>query len=424
MRHFGVLSYKGTGHLNPFIALSRELVNRGHRVTFFQTPDLEPRVRQAGLEFVPVGRGRSPEERRTESAGAIMSEIAALRYGVKRVVGDMGMSLRETPGALTQAGVDALIIDEIALAGPTIAQMLDLPYFLISTSVPHNFGWSVPNLSGSSPSSFFSRLQNSLLQLSVLEMRGPVHWRLDEFRRKAGLGPVREMGKVFPELAHIAQLPRAMDFPRSTLSNFYYTGPFVDENARPPVDFPWDRLDGRPLIYASLGTAKNKQVEIFHLIAEASKDFDLQLVISLGGRGDPEMYGNLPGSPLVVRDAPQLELLKMAKIVITHGGLNTAMEALMEGKPMIAIPMAYDQPAVAARLEWLKVAEVLPANELSVERLRLALSKVFSNASYRNAAKELQASLHCARGLERAANLIEGALREVARGADTRMTVN
>lgn len=425
MSHFGVLSYKGTGHLNPLIALSRELVNRGHRATFFQTPDLEPRVRQAGLEFIPVGRARAPQERRTESTGGIMSEITALRYGVKRIVGDMEMSLRETPAALTQAGVDALIIDEIALAGPTLAQMLNLPYFLISTSVPHNFGWSVPShLPGSSSRSFFSRLQNDLLQLSALELRGPVRWKLDEFRRKAGLGPVREMGKVFPELAHIAQLPRALDFPRSTLQgNFYYTGPFVDESVRPPVDFPWDRLDGRPLIYASLGTAKKKQAEIFHLIAGASMGFDLQLVISLGGRGDPETYVDLPGSPLVVRDAPQLELLRMAEIVITHGGLNTAMEALMEGKPMIAIPMAYDQPAVAARLAWLKVAEVLPANELSAERLRLALSKVLGNAGYRDAAKELQASVRCARGLERAANVIEGALRGVVRGADTRMTV-
>ena len=423
MPHFGVLSYKGTGHLNPFIALSRELVNRGHRVTFFQTPDLETRVRQAGLEFVPVGTARAPQDRRTESG--IMSEIAALRYGVKRIVGDMEMSLRETPDALTQAGVNALIIDEIALAGPTIAQMLNLPYFLISTSVPHSFGWSVPNdLSGGSPASLLTRLRNALLQLSALEMRGPVHWKLDEFRRKAGLGPVREIRKVSPELAHIAQLPRAMDFPRSTLGNFYYTGPFVDESARPPVDFPWDQLDGRPLIYASLGTAKKKQAEIFHLIAEASKGFDLQLVLSLGGRGDPEMYVDLPGNPLVVRDAPQLELLRMAEIVITHGGLNTAMEALMEGRPMIAIPLAYDQPAVAARLAWLKVAEVLPANELSAEGLRLALSKVLGNASYRDAAKELQASLRCARGLERAANLIEGALRGTARGADTRMTVN
>lgn len=417
MPHFGVLSYKGTGHLNPLIALSRQLVTRGHRVTFFQTPDLEPRLRQAGLEFLPVGRARSPQERRPESTGG----IAALRYGLKRITGDMEMSLRETPEALSAAGVQALIIDEIALAGPTLAQMLALPYFLVSTSVPHNFGWSVQ---GSFPTSFWSRLQDRLLQLSVLTMRGPVLWKLDEYRRQVGMGPAREIRRVFPEMAHIAQLPQALDFPRSVLpDNFYYTGPFLDEGARPAVEFPWNRLDGRPLIYASLGTAKKSQPDIFHLIAEACKGLDLQLIISLGGRGDPKNYEGLPGGPLVVRDAPQLEILKIAEIVITHGGLNTALEALMEGKPMIAIPIAYDQPAVAARLAWLRVAEVLPAHRLSAEGLRLALSKLLNDAGYRDAAKKMQASIRSACGLEHAADVIEDALRNVPLVADTRMTV-
>jgi MGT family glycosyltransferase len=374
-------------------------------------------VRHAGLEFFPVGKARSPQEGRPDRAGS----IAALRYNLKRIAGDMEMSLRETPEALTETGVQALIIDEIALAGPTLAQMLDLPYFLVSTSVPHNFGWSVP---GSLPTSFWSRLQNALLQLSVQEMRGPVRWKLDEYRRKVGLGPGREIRKVFPELAHIAQLPQALDFPRSALpDNFYYTGPFVDGSARRSVDFPWNRIDGRPLIYASLGTAKKSQPDIFHLIARACAGLRLQLVISLGGRGDPDIYDDLPGHPLVVRDAPQLELLKVAEIVITHGGLNTALEALMEAKPMIAIPMAYDQPAVAARLAWAGVAEVLPVRRLSAQALRLVLTKLLNDTSYRDAAVKLQTNIRSASGLERAADLIEGALRHVSLVADTRMTV-
>ncbi|MGB8481491.1 MAG: glycosyltransferase [Acidobacteriaceae bacterium] len=340
----------------------------------------------------------------------------------------MEMSLRETPDALTQAGIDALIIDEIALSGPTLAQMLHLPYFLVSTSVPHNFGWTPPYwLSGFHyPTTYFSLLQNALLEVSVLRMRGPVRWKLDDYRRQTGLGPIREIQTVFPELAHITQLPRCLDFPRSMLpSNFYYTGPFVDQAARPPVEFPWNRLDGRPLIYASLGTRKNNQPDVFHLISEACQELDLQLVISLGGRCVPETFDDLPGHPLVVRDAPQLVLLNRADIVITHGGLNTVLETLMYGKPMIAIPIAYDQPAVAARLAWLKVAEVLPVKRLSTKQLHLALSKLLNNASYRDAARELQAKIQSARGLERAAEVIEEALEKYAvitEPGDTRMT--
>ncbi len=72
------------------------------------------------------------------------------------------------------------------------------------------------------------------------------------------------------------------------------------------------------------------------------------------------MFSDLPGKPLVVGNAPQLELLKRAEIVISHAGPNTVLETLMQGKPLLALPMALDQPAVATRLSALGVAEVLP----------------------------------------------------------------
>jgi MGT family glycosyltransferase len=174
------------------------------------------------------------------------------------------------------------------------------------------------------------------------------------------------------------------------------------------MEFPWDRIDGRPLIYASLGTTrKGDPGIIFQLIAEACSGLNLQLVISLGGRREPEIFDDLPGKPLVVRSAPQLELLKKAELVITHGGLNTALETLMEGKPMIVIPKSFDQPAVAARLDRLRVAEVLQAEGLSVDQISLALAKMLSNPSYREAAREVQVKIRSARGLERAADIIE-----------------
>jgi zeaxanthin glucosyltransferase len=417
MSHFGVLSYKGTGHLNPLIALSRQLAARGHRVTFFQTPELDTQVRQCGLEFSPIGGRSSGENEYLDNQNKKLSGVAGLRYSIGRIVRDMEIFFKEAPLALVRAGVDALIVDEIALSGPTIAQMLQLPYFVVSTSVPLNFGWTAPPRSAEwEPSTIrFSRRQNMLLQVSVSHMGGPIRRRLDDCRLRVGLGPIRESRKGSYELAHITQLPECFDLPRSELpSNFYYTGPFVNEAARTSVEFPWSSLDGRPIIYASLGTAKKNRSTIFRLIAEACQALNLQLVISLGGQPDLEMLDGLPGQPLVVRYAPQLELLKKAEIVITHGGLNTVLETLMEGKPMIAIPMAHDQPAIAARLAWLKIAEVLPVDGLSEEQLRLALLKLLNNASYRDAAIEAQAKIRSVRGLERAVEVIEEALERFA----------
>ena len=305
-----------------------------------------------------------------------------MRFNLKRISYDLKTYLDDLPPAIIQTKVDILLINEIALTGPTLAQLLDLPYIIISTSVPHNFGWNAyPWLSGYRYSaSWFSGLQNALLEVSAVHVYGPIRHVLNRYRRNLGLGPVQEVERSYPALAQITQLPQCLDFPRSNLpANFHYTGPFANGIARPTVDFPWDSLDGRPLIYASLGTTRNVQPSVFRMIAEACQDLDLQLVISLGGRFDPDSFTDLPGNPVTTRYAPQLELLKLAQVVITHGGPNTVFESLMEGKPMVAIPLAHDQPAVSARLARLNIAEVLPVMRLSARRIRTAVKRVLQD---------------------------------------------
>jgi MGT family glycosyltransferase len=403
--------------MNPLISLSRQLTLRGHRVTFFHHPELADQVRRQGFEFVSIGGGTSTfRTRQAKHQQRPTAGIGVLRDRLNRVAGEMEMFLREAPSAIRRTGIDALIVDEIVLAGPTIAEMLRLPYFVISTSVPHNFGWCAPRWI-TPPLSWTDRLQKHLLEISVLRMRGPVRRRLDKFRREVGLGPIRKIKRSFPELAHLTQLPQCMDFPRCDLpATFHYTGPFIDEGARLPVDFPWNSLNSRPMIYASLGTTLKGDAATFQFIAAACEGLDLQLVISLGGRRDPEMFRDLPGNPLVVKTAPQLQLLKRAEIVITHAGPNTAFEALIEGKPMIAIPKSFDQPAIASRLEWLGTAEVLPLKELSPQRIRTALLKILNDDTYRRTARELREKILAARGLERATDLIEDALQRYQAG--------
>lgn len=413
--HFGVLSFTGTGHVNPLIALSQELRTRGHKVTFFEKPKIADRVRHAGLDFVPLN-GDNHLSKPTPPPAAnsgIWSDISTLRFNLKRVANDIEMFIRTAPLTLRRSGVDALIINEVALTGPTIAELLCLPYFIISTSVPHNFGWNpspwLPSRDYSG--SWLDQLQKTLLELSVLRIRGPIRKVIDRQRQHMGLSPVKYLEKLYPCLAHITQIPECLDLPRTTTpANFHYTGPFVSESASPPVDFPWHRLDGRPLIYASLGTTRNVQPFVFGMIAEACRGLDMQLIISLGGRFIPEQFGPFPGDPLVVHYAPQLDLLKVASIVITHAGPNTVFETLMQGVPMIAIPIAHDQPAIAARLTRLKLAQIIPSRGLSAEKIRAAVVTLLDDPRYRNSAQKIGAQMRSLRGAGHAADVIEAAL--------------
>ena len=414
--HFGLLSFTGTGHLNPLINLGRELTKRGHRVTFFERPKIRERVEQAGLGFLPIcADGSLRALRPPESRAGLRAELAMLRFNLQRVKQEVERYLRETPAVLRCAGVHALIVNEIALTGPTIAELLRLPYFIVSTSVPHNCGWSAyPWYSGyrlmRSPASI---LERALLEVSAVRVGGPIRNALDRYRMSAGLGPISTMQKSYPALAQITQLPRCLDFPEARLpENCHYTGPFVGGGGRPFLEFPWERLDGRPIAYVSMGTTRNAQGQILRQVAEACKGLDLQLVISLGGRFTPEQFVELPGTPLVVPFAPQLELLRHARIVITHGGPNTVFEGLMEGKPMVVIPLAHDQPAIAARVARAGAARVLPVMRLSTRRIRAAVMAVLADPAYHLAALALQKQIRATRGAEKAAEIVEEALRQ------------
>jgi MGT family glycosyltransferase len=176
------------------------------------------------------------------------------------------------------------------------------------------------------------------------------------------------------------------------------------------VDFPWERIDrSRPLVYASMGTLQNRVLRTFRMIAEACVGLDVQLVISLGGGQDPALLADLPSDPVVVGYAPQLDLIRQAALTISHGGLNTALESLACGVPMVVLPVTYDQPGVGARVEWAGVGRSIPVARLTLERLRVAVRTVLDDPAYRVRAGQLRSSIEAADGLNRAADVIESA---------------
>ena len=114
----------------------------------------------------------------------------------------------------------------------------------------------------------------------------------------------------------------------------------------------------------------------------------------------------LPGNPLVVGYAPQLELLQKATLTITHAGMNTTLESLTNGVPMVAIPVISDQPGIAARIAWTGAGEVIPLDKVSVKRLHKAVKRVLTEDSYKKNALRLQEAIKRAARLTPPARLI------------------
>jgi MGT family glycosyltransferase len=415
MARLGAFCFPGTGHINPMAALARRLQQRGHKVVIFGIADTEARVRSAGIDFQLIGAADFPLGTllKLDQRLGGLNGLATFRFTVERVKDTARMILRDGPEAARNANLDAMLIDEADMGG-TVAEHLGLPFVSIAffpplvkddCIPPFCFGW--PARQGP-----LSRLRNRLGMRLLSRVAAPIYAVVNQQRKAWNLRPLTHSTDALSPLAQITQLPQALEFATASKpANLYYTGPFVDNQQRPTVFFPWDRLDGRPLVYASLGTLQNGSEKIFKTIAEACAGLDVQLVLSLGGGLDPVRLGTLAGDPLVVRYAPQLQLLKRAAAVITHAGLNTVLESLAEGVPLVAVPLGNDQPGVAARVAAQGAGIVISRRKLNVPRLRNATRSVLTDPQYGAAARRLQAAMQQVNGLETAADIIEDALK-------------
>jgi zeaxanthin glucosyltransferase len=159
-----------------------------------------------------------------------------------------------------------------------------------------------------------------------------------------------------------------------------------------------------------MGTAQNGLESVFNTIAQAvGERAGMQLVLSIGPVLDPQQIKSLPASAIVVNHAPQIELLKRSALCITHAGLNTTLEALTQGVPLVAIPVTNDQPGVAARIAYTKTGASVSLKELTVSRLTLLIDEVLRNPEYRDNANRLRQVIARTNGLEKAVDLLEEA---------------
>lgn len=410
--HLGIIGPPVAGHINPFGALGRELIARGHRVTLFQMADVEERARAEGLGFVPLGESDHPRGSLPESLAVLgrLDGIGALRYTLRMVRKTTEMICRDGPDAIRGARVDLLLVDQTEPGGTAVADRLGLPFVTICNALAMNREPQVPPYftPWDYREGFLARSRNSLGYAVSGTILAPITNVVRKYREQWRLPRHKTLEDSLSQLAQISQQPPSFDFPRKKLpATFHYVGPLRNSSGR-IAPFPWDQLDGRPLIYASLGTLQNGKERVFRCFAEACLGFDAQLVITHGGGLDEQAAASLPGKPVVVSYAPQLDVLARASLTLTHAGLNTVLDSLMCGVPLVAVPITYEQPAIATRVRWTGVGQVVPFSKLNVPRLRAAIGNVLTDPSYRTRAQMVARSIREAGGASRAADIIEG----------------
>ncbi|WP_213881518.1 glycosyltransferase [Pseudomonas sp. dw_358] len=419
MSHFAVVAPPFFSHYQALQALAGLLIERGHRVTFFHQADAARWLYDPRINFCTLGADSHPPGSLTQVLQRAARPGGVL--GVRRVIADLSrtsaMLCAELPAALECHGVDLLLCDQMEAAGGLVAEASGLPFVSLACALPVNREAGLPL--AVMPFAFGTREFDQQLYASSTQVYDWLMRPLREVLHRACRTlqvPLRDgLHDCLSPWAQISQTFPGFDFPRrEPPPHWHEVGPLRSSAAAAPLGWPVESR--RPLVFASLGTLQGGRLAMFRQIARACREVDAQLLIAHCGGLDQGQARHLirEGATWVTDFAPQQSVLARADALITHGGLNTVMDAIAHTTPMLVMPIAFDQPGVAARVAHhavgLRVGRRANATLLA-SRLR-ALHEL-----PRQPLQRLAAALAAAGGVQRAADLVEAvaACRSVSR---------
>ena len=387
------------GHVNPMLPLLHELVSRGHEVIVSITPEFEPAIRHTGATVRLLDeRFTFPELPASNGDGVKLKDLPP------RMMGFMRQGLRGAPALLEQARAehaDALLYDPMALWGGAVAGALGLPAAIFQTTFAMKFS---PTLQRRMRENF-KGMPPVRMALEALRLRltsEVLHWR-HGLRRMT----LTQMFSTVEDL-YLVPIPRSYQPEAERFDErFVFVGPSVLPR-NDTGDFPLEWLDGRPLLYISLGTTPmNAQPAFYKACFEAFGGTRWQVVIACGKSVSPASLGALPSNILVRPHVPQLELLQRARVFLTHGGMNSTMESFWHGVPMAVFPQFADQPFNAERVQALGAGLTLDARTaLDPKALRDTVERLDTEPSFRTQVARLQKEVREAGGHRRAADVL------------------
>ncbi|KAF1680782.1 MULTISPECIES: macrolide family glycosyltransferase [Bacillus] len=385
--HISIINIPAYGHVNPTLALVEKLCEKGHRVTYATTEEFAPSIQKAGGEALiyQTSLNLDPKQIRetmekNETTLNILKESLSILPQLEDVYQD------DQP--------DLIIYDFIALAGKLFADKLHVPVIKLYST----YG------------------QNESFQLGSEEMLKKIKEAEAEFTaylEQEQLPLVSFEQMAVPEDLNIVFMPKSFQIKNETFDDrFCFVGPSLGK--RTAEESLSIKKADRPLMLISLGTAFNAWPEFYKMCIEAFRDSSWQVIMSVGTSIDPESLGDIPAHFTIRQSVPQLEVLAEADLFISHGGMNSTMEAMNAGVPLVVIPQMFEQELTAKNVKELGLGVYLPKEEVTVSRLQKAAKDVSSDREVLSRVKEMQKDVKEAGGAERAAVAIEAFMKKSA----------
>ena len=402
------------GNLPPQLAITRELVRRGHEVRVYAFRAGRHRIEATGAEFVEFRGWHDDLDLTRPESDPVQDWAARTSLGAsKRMWGAVVESLPAlTHGCvqqLRQRPADVVVFDCLMNGAVIAAQDAGVP----SVALGH-FPYPLP-VDGVPP--VFSGLRPMVGPFGV--MRDRAFNALTRRSNASGL-PVLNRTRAEYDLAPLAtweeQLLAAdaiymltapeLDFStRATLpGNVHYVGPAFEPY---PADWesPWPEDDRRPLVVISFSTTYMNQRALVQNVLDAVAPLRVRALLTTG----PAIRSHelrLPSNARAVEYVPHRTVLPHASLVITHAGWQTVNAALADGVPLVCIPDSRDQPDNAARVVYAR-AGVRASKRTPPGKLRKTIDRALSDPALKRQAQKLAAALARSDGATTTAGAVE-----------------
>jgi MGT family glycosyltransferase len=240
---------------------------------------------------------------------------------------------------------------------------------------------------------------------------GPLHEGFDAFCRERGAPPLPDLEMIHTsEQLNLWLYPREVDYVRASPLDRSWRN--LESSVR-TTDPAWQPLESlksldppaQPLVYLSLGSLGSGDVELMRGLIDSLAGAPYRVIVSMGPQhGELELAPNMIGEEFL----PQTSILPAVDLVITHGGNNTVTESLHFGKPMVLLPLFWDQYDNAQRIDETGFGRRLDTYAHEPGELLAAVEGLLGDRHLRNRLAQVSARLQSAPGSEKAADLIAG----------------
>ncbi|MBU3183179.1 macrolide family glycosyltransferase [Clostridium psychrophilum] len=374
----------GQGHFNPTIGLVKELINRGEKVTYIAGEEFRNKVENTGAKFKGYKKSFDVQNLFNGNLNLENNEPLLKVIGTFKDIVDTLFNSNEK--------FDYIIYDSAFMLGNEVGRLLKIPAICSITTFAAN---KRTNCLLAQIKKFGPNIQKLLNSLEYINF---VKYLKEEYGIKCPSIITAVSAKGMINIVYTSKYFQLCG--ESFDESYKFIGPSIITR-KEDLNFSLDHNEKKKIIYISLGTIFNNSFEFYENCFKAFDNMNVKIIMSVGKNTDINKFKSMPSNFIVRNYVSQLEVLKIADVFITHGGMNSTNEALYYDVPLILIPQFIDQPSVANRVAELGAGIVIEKDNVTPKVLAQSVVDILSNNNFKTSSKQIGKSLREAGGYKK-----------------------